>query len=205
MVPENPKCNGVNASLFNQLIATNVTVETEAYNVSAIAPTYNTTAFMPPAINNGALVRLENLNLQGFANGLNFEEHTHGTNIMIHSCINALNFKQANHASYFDRVMMQRNQQQITVSGSHVFKIEQMNCEFVGAGQSDASTNWQKTVFEFNAVASALAGGKSLTIYYVAENIRGKNVSCVMSFWNNDQINLESRLPPLVEKLMKLK
>ena len=63
----------------------------------------------------------------------------------------------------------------------------------------------KKTVFEINAVASALAGGKSLTIYYVAENIRGKNVSCVMSFWNNDQINPESRLPPLVEKLMKLK
>ena len=67
------------------------------------------------------------------------------------------------------------------------------------------STKAKKTVFEINAVASALAGGKSLTIYYVAENIRGKNVSCVMSFWNNDQINPESRLPPLVEKLMKLK
>jgi len=42
-----------------------------------------------------------------------------------------------------------------------------------------------------------------LTAYYVACEVRNNYVSCVMSFWNNDQIN-ESGLPPLLEKVMQL-
>lgn len=67
------------------------------------------------------------------------------------------------------------------------------------------TTKAKKVVFEINAITSVLAGGKALIIYYVAENVRNKNISCVMSFWNNDQINPETKLPPLLEKLMKLK
>ena len=50
-----------------------------------------------------------------------------------------------------------------------------------------------------------MSGGKSLTVYYIAENVRNKNISCVMSFWNNDLINPETKLPPLLEKVMKVK
>jgi hypothetical protein len=49
-----------------------------------------------------------------------------------------------------------------------------------------------------------LAGGKSLTVYYVAEKVRGNYLSCIMSFWDNDEINPETQLPPLLEKVMKL-
>ncbi|MBU8882073.1 hypothetical protein KSK37_03155, partial [Kaistella sp. DKR-2] len=41
-------------------------------------------------------------------------------------------------------------------------------------------------------------------IYYIAENIRNKNVSCVMSFWNNDQINPGTKLPALLEKFISV-
>lgn len=106
------------------------------------------------------------------------------------------------HRTLYDAKQSVENQLLLTKSRKmgKIISEEILDVDFEGV-----STKAKKTVFEFNAVASALAGGKSLTIYYVAENIRGKNVSCVMSFWNNDQINLESRLPPLVEKLMKLK
>ena len=63
-------------------------------------------------------------------------------------------------------------------------------------------------IYDFAGATSALAGmsgGKNLTVYYVAENVRNKNISCVMSFWNNDQINPETKLPPLLEKIIKLK
>jgi len=92
------------------------------------------------------------------------------------------------------------NQLNITKSkkGGKVASEEIVDVEFEGL-----QTKAKKVIYDFTGVASALAGmsgGKNLTVYYVAENIRNKNVSCVMSFWNNDQINPETKLPPLLEK-----
>jgi len=97
------------------------------------------------------------------------------------------------------------NQLNITKSkkGGKVASEEIVDVEFEGL-----QTKAKKVIYDFTGVASALAGmsgGKNLTVYYVAENIRNKNVSCVMSFWNNDQFNPETKLPPLLEKIMKLK
>lgn len=97
------------------------------------------------------------------------------------------------------------NQLNITKSkkGGKVASEEIIDVEFEGV-----QTKAKKIIYDFTGVASALAGmsgGKNLTVYYIAENIRNKNVSCVMSFWNNDQINPETKLPPLLEKIMKLK
>jgi hypothetical protein len=55
-----------------------------------------------------------------------------------------------------------------------------------------------------NSLLAGMSGAKTLTIYYVAEEIRGRFVSCVLSFWNNDAIN-ESGLPALLEEVMSLK
>lgn len=69
------------------------------------------------------------------------------------------------------------------------------------------ATEAKKIVYDFTGVTSALvgmSGGKTLTIYYVATPVRDNFVSCVMSFWNNDQIN-PSGLPPLLEQVMTLK
>tara|TARA_R110000751_G_scaffold41665_1_gene97555 strand:+ start:424 stop:1326 length:903 start_codon:yes stop_codon:yes gene_type:complete len=55
-----------------------------------------------------------------------------------------------------------------------------------------------------NSLLVGMSGAKTLTIYYVAEEIRGRFVSCVLSFWNNDAIN-ESGLPALLEEVMSLK
>jgi hypothetical protein len=68
-------------------------------------------------------------------------------------------------------------------------------------------TTAKKIIYDFTGMTSALAGmtgGKTLTIYFVAAPVRENNVSCVMSFWNNDQIN-SSGLSPLLEQVMKLK
>jgi hypothetical protein len=68
-------------------------------------------------------------------------------------------------------------------------------------------TKARKVIFDFKGVTSLVAGmsgGKTLTIYFVAAPGRQNFVSCVMSFWNNDNVN-PSGLPPLLEQVMKLK
>jgi hypothetical protein len=65
----------------------------------------------------------------------------------------------------------------------------------------------KKVVYDFKGVKSLLvgmSGGKTLTIYFVASPAKENFVSCVMSFWNNDNIN-PGGLPPLLEEVMKLK
>lgn len=67
-------------------------------------------------------------------------------------------------------------------------------------------TNARKIIFDFTGVTSTLAGlsgGETLTIYLVSATVRNYNVSCVMSYWNNDVIN-ESGLPTLLEQVMVL-
>jgi hypothetical protein len=50
---------------------------------------------------------------------------------------------------------------------------------------------------------SSISGGENLTIYYISEKIRGYFVGCVLSFWNNDNIN-PSGLPQLLEEVMSI-
>ncbi len=70
-----------------------------------------------------------------------------------------------------------------------------------------AKTKAKKVVYRItgvNALLVGLSGGKTLTIYYVAAEVRNNYVSCVLSYWNNDIIN-ESGLPYLLEQVMQLK
>ncbi|MBQ4822118.1 hypothetical protein [Aquimarina sp. MMG016] len=89
-----------------------------------------------------------------------------------------------------------------TKQGGKVISEETVAIEFEGV-----PTTAKKVIYDFTGVKSLLAGmsgGKTLTIYYVSEKIREHYVSCVMSFWNNDNIN-SSGLPGLLEQVMKLK
>ena len=65
----------------------------------------------------------------------------------------------------------------------------------------------RKITYDFTGLTSLLLtmeGGKRLNIYFVVAPVRDNYVSCVMSFWDTDQIN-KSGLPPLLEKVMSLK
>ena len=70
----------------------------------------------------------------------------------------------------------------------------------------DIPTKAKKVYYDLTGVTSLLAsmsGGKNLTIYYISEKVRDNYVSCVLSFWNNDNIN-PSGLPPLLEEVMRI-
>ncbi|MEW5676455.1 hypothetical protein ABGT15_09095 [Flavobacterium enshiense] len=96
------------------------------------------------------------------------------------------------------------NQFTVTKSkkGGKVLSEEEVDVLFEGT-----ETKAKKVVYDFTGVKSVLAGmsgGKTLTIYYVACNVRDNYVSCCMSFWNNDTLT-ENGLTPLLEKVMQLK
>ncbi|MEM6517059.1 MAG: hypothetical protein AAF688_12815 [Bacteroidota bacterium] len=87
-------------------------------------------------------------------------------------------------------------------NGGKVISEETVDIEFEGT-----ETKAKKVIYDFTGITSVLAsmsGGKTLTIYYVATQIRDNYVSCILSFWNNDKIN-PSGLAPLLEEVMKLK
>ena len=86
--------------------------------------------------------------------------------------------------------------------GGKVISEEIVDIEFEGI-----ETKAKKVIYDFTGLTSVLAsmsGGKTLTIFYVATEVRGNFVSCVLSFWNNDTIT-ENGLAPLLEEVMKLK
>ncbi len=83
-----------------------------------------------------------------------------------------------------------------------VISEEIVKIEFEGT-----ETNAKKIVYDFKGVTSLLvgmSGGKTLTIYYVATEVRNNYVSCILSFWNNDTIT-KNGIAPLLEKVMKIK
>jgi hypothetical protein len=83
-----------------------------------------------------------------------------------------------------------------------VISEEIVKVEFEGT-----DTKAKKVVYDFTGITSILAsmsGGKTLTTYYVATEVRGNYVSCVMSFWNNDKIT-QNGISPLLEEVMKIK
>ena len=63
----------------------------------------------------------------------------------------------------------------------------------------------KKVIVSLQGINALLVGNKAqLIIYYVAENINGKNISCVMSFWNDDVLNPKTKLPALIEQLIEI-
>lgn len=109
------------------------------------------------------------------------------------------------HSSLEDAKESIENQLEMTKSrkGGKILSEEIVDVEF-----ENIPTKAKKVIYDFTGLTGALAGmsgGKTLTIYYVAEKVRDNYMSCVMSFWNNDQINPETKLAPLLEKVMKIK
>ena len=69
----------------------------------------------------------------------------------------------------------------------------------------DVSTKATKIIFHTKPSLQSVTSGKQLIIYYIATEVRGKYVSAVFSFWDNDFIDPKTKLPFLLNQFMKLK
>ncbi|WP_294276607.1 hypothetical protein [uncultured Chryseobacterium sp.] len=147
---DNPQICGIDAWSIAQLYVKNVVIDTGIYNVNSTEPTYETSGIVTPKNSNGALTMLENIAISGFKHGIKVFEHTNGNSLQIQSCKNALSFYDADHASYFSRCCLQRNTNQVSVFGNHVFEIAQLNMEYAGNGQTNSVNAWQSTQYEIN-------------------------------------------------------
>jgi len=172
---ENPNIDGVNASNLFQLQCENIVIGTQVYNVHSIEPTNVKSGLVTPHNSNCAMTKLDNICIWGFYNGILVGEHTNGDSIQIQSCKNALTFDYADHASYFKRVCLQRNTNQINVAGQHVFEISQLNMEYAGSGQTTPENAWQSTQLEIKDPSNA--GIANITYANVKGNV-GKVSTC---------------------------
>jgi hypothetical protein len=124
------------------------------------------------------------------------------TNVNTVQCPYAGEMNWSVHKDYADAVMAVETQASITQAKKlmqNILSDEILDVEFEGT-----ETKARKVIHKMKGAVKLATGGKTLTIYYVAAKVGGNYVSCVMSHWDNDKI-LESRLPPLLDKFMKLK
>lgn len=144
---DNPAIHGIDLQFALQCKLENVFVNTDIYNVQASEPTHGTSGIITPACNNAALTIARNVIVTGYHTGILVNEHTDGDNINLASNFNALEFSFAHHASRFGRVGAQRCTRSITLTGSHGFRIEQLDMEIAGKNQTDRHNVWQMTDF----------------------------------------------------------
>ena len=61
-----------------------------------------------------------------------------------------------------------------------------------------------KRTYKIGVPQLLMGGSNILIIYYVAQEVRGKYVGCVLSHYS-DEVNAKRKLPPLLSEVMKLK
>lgn len=155
---DNPKTCGIQALSAIQLTLENVFVDTGVYNVQASQPIIHSGGIVMPGHSNGAMSYLKNVWVSGYYYGIVLYEHVYGEQVVVHSNVHGLALRFAEHAIYFTRVLSQRNTNVVTVEGACRFEIAQLNCEYVGSGQSDSNNAWQKTQYELNDPSNLGAG-----------------------------------------------
>lgn len=108
------------------------------------------------------------------------------------------------HRTLEDAKLSNDTQYEITKNGK-LGKI--LNENFVTVDFEGIETSAKKIIYDIKGINSLLvgmSGAKTLTIYYVVVKVRGNYINCVLSHWDNDEIN-KSGLPTLHEEVMVLK
>jgi len=142
---DNPRQSAIDARTFTQLIAENLQIDTGTYSVQAAEPmTADVFGLRTPIVNNSALTILRNLAISGYWGGVEVGEHTYADYLNLTANKHGLVFRFSHHASFFDRVAAQRNQNAVTVTGANPFEIKQLNIEHPHDDQVTPETAWQK-------------------------------------------------------------
>lgn len=126
---DNPTISGLDARYCQQLTVFNLAVDTGVYPVDASNPTTGVHGVITPRGSNGAINRIQGLNVSGYFAGMEANEHTSADDINFWCCKYAVEFLVANHPSHFRRVGIYRCTNGLLVNGIHYFDIEQLSIE----------------------------------------------------------------------------
>jgi hypothetical protein len=160
---DNPQQSAIDARNFIQLIAENLQIDTGIYSVQAAEPTVSDVfGIRTPRVNNAALTILRNLAISGYWGGVEVSGHTYSDYLNLTANKHGLVFRRSHHASFFDRISAQRNQNAVSVLDTAAlpaeyltaeehssvvsqaaFAIKQLNMEHPHHNQVTPETAWQ--------------------------------------------------------------
>ncbi|MBL4605563.1 MAG: hypothetical protein JKY02_07870 [Flavobacteriaceae bacterium] len=86
-------------------------------------------------------------------------------------------------------------------------KLKRISRDSIDVTFEGKKTKAIKIVYDIKGIQSLLvnmsSGAKNLIVYYIAETIRGKYVSCILSHWDNDRLQ-PNGLPALLGEVIEL-
>ncbi len=148
-MPANPVLSGLNLGLVTGIELDNIFIYADTYNVPSVTEPTTATSYgiILPKNNNGAWTFLERINVLGFYNGIEVNEHAAGDNIHVWVCKNAFVFEQGNHASHFSRLMVVWCETGIKFqTGAHYTEIEQYDIEHY----HETPTKWFDPIYDID-------------------------------------------------------
>lgn len=190
---DNPRISAVDMGNAAQLTAVNLQIDSGIYPVDASRPTHKTSGLVTPRNDNGALTMLRSINISGYFNLLEVNEHTNADQISLGAGWYGLLFNQGHHASRLGRVLAYRVNTPVAFAGGHSFSIEQLDIEHTitaaeAANPADLSVGngYQVTQEDFRDVENGARG-------YVNWHVVQGNVGRVDKFTINGGQNVQFR------------
>ncbi|HEY0131112.1 MAG TPA: glycosyl hydrolase family 28-related protein [Allosphingosinicella sp.] len=190
---DDPQIGAVDMGNAAQLTAVNLQIDSGIYPVQASRPTHKTAGLVTPRNNNAALTTLRNINIMGYYNLLEVNEHTDADQIILGAGWHGLLFNEGHHASRLGRVMAYRVNTPVAFAGVHSFSIEQLDIEhtITAAEATDPAdlsigNGYQVTQEDFRDVSNQGLG-------YVNWHVVQGNVGRVDKFTVNGAKNVQFR------------
>lgn len=151
----------------------NVIIDTGSYDVAGLSQMTTSTSYglKLPALNNGAQTVLGILNVIGFYKGIKVAEHTHGHNVNVWGCRQALEFVAAYHPSIFERLGLYHCQRGLVgAGGAHYVEIQQFNIEHAATGtwvpvyDIDDASNYLKGWCKWHVILAGVGHDDTFTV-----------------------------------------
>ena len=172
-MPANPALTACNFSHVAGIDLDNVLIEAGSMDVAGLSAQTTAASFglMTPANNNGAYTRIGALNIIGFYNGTDVNEHCNGQQVSIWGCKAAVTFRAANHASHFVRLMTVHCQKGLVfVGGIHNTTINQYDIEHAASGawvstsDIDDASNYSRGFLRWHTVLAGTGADNTLVV-----------------------------------------
>lgn len=167
----NPTITGLDLRRVNSVTLQNVIVDTGAYSSGALTEPTSSGSFgiRLPKLNNGAHIRLSQVDVFGFYTGIEFSEHASFDEVAVGGCNTGFLALAANHASKFQRILVGYCKYGLRFTGAHALDIDQWACEHATSGwyqttyDVDDASNYGKGFIRWWAVQQGVGPHNSFT------------------------------------------